>query len=358
MQRRMNVTGSCSSCQMLWLAMSMLVLTALFPAMVRAGNFLDIATRGFVGTDDQVLIGGFIIEESQMTVLIRARGPSLADFNVQGVLANPNVQLFAGQSLIDENDSWQTAGRSGEIPVGLQPTNNLEAAILITLPPGPYTAIVRGINNTTGIGLVEVIKINSTQAVPGAGLFDGVTSQGNSCGPTSSWSGTQCAARLYINPAKTHLIQSPLVDSIFVGSSQKICPSSGSSIVFIGTCGGYVRYLQSCGGLIPLSNGYWEIHSTSIDPDTQQVLGNSDIIGNCSGNTCTGTLNMSFALAGCSTGSVSWTANATGQASLVVGDEEASQSSQLLEGEAPTFVQIDVGPDGERHISYPTVTFE
>ncbi|MBI3250109.1 MAG: hypothetical protein HYZ50_26745 [Deltaproteobacteria bacterium] len=351
MQRRMTVTVSRSSCQRLWLATNMLVLTMLLPAMTRAGDFLDISTRGFVGREDEgkVLIGGFIIEDSQMTVLIRAIGPSLSEFGVPGVLANPTVQLVAGTATIGFNDNWQEASNWPDIPEGLRPTNTSESAILITLPPGAYTAIVRGASNTTGIGLVEVIKINSTQAVPGAGLFEGATSQGNSCGPTSSWSGTQCAARLYINPAKTHLIESPLVDYIFVGSDAKICSSSGASIVFIGTCGNYVRILQSCSGLIPISSGHWELH----DPAPE---GNTDIVGNCSGNTCTGTLTMSIVLAGCSTGLVSWTANATGQASLVVGEEEAGQSSQLLEGEAPGFVQIDVSPNGETQVSYPSVT--
>lgn len=126
------------------------------------GRFLDIATRGLVGTGDNVLIGGFIIEEGPMTVLIRATGPSLTQFGVQGVLADPLLQLFDGnQALITSNDSWQTDANSANIPVGLQPSNSLEAALLVILNPGAYTGVVRGVGDTTGVGLIEVIAINN-----------------------------------------------------------------------------------------------------------------------------------------------------------------------------------------------------
>jgi hypothetical protein len=118
------------------------------------------------------MIGGFIIEgPTPKTVLVRAIGPSLANFNVPGALANPVLQLFSGQTPIAENNDWQvalplcqqsghTCGDAAAIAAtGSAPSHPLEAAILITLPPGPYTAIVSGVGGTTGVGLVEVFEV-------------------------------------------------------------------------------------------------------------------------------------------------------------------------------------------------------
>jgi hypothetical protein len=110
-----------------------------------------------------VMIGGFIIEGSQKTVLIRARGPSLAQFNVPGTLANPTMELYFGQTPIGSNDNWQQAANMSDIQAtGLAPTDPSESAMLTTLAPGGYTAIVRGVNNTTGVGIVEVFEIGAT----------------------------------------------------------------------------------------------------------------------------------------------------------------------------------------------------
>lgn len=128
------------------------------------GQFLDISTRGFVDTGDKVMIGGFIIEDAPMTVLIRAVAPSLAlpPFSVPGTLANPFLQLFSGATQIAFNDNWASDPNAGNIPVGLPPTNSLESALLVTLNPGPYTAIMSGVGGGTGVGLVEVIKIGAS----------------------------------------------------------------------------------------------------------------------------------------------------------------------------------------------------
>ncbi len=106
------------------------------------------------------MIGGLVISgEQPKTVLVRAKGPSLADFGVPGVLNDPLLQLFSGQNLLDSNDSWQAHSNSGQIPTNLRLTNDNEAAILVTLNPGAYTAIVSGAGGTTGIGLVEVFEV-------------------------------------------------------------------------------------------------------------------------------------------------------------------------------------------------------
>jgi hypothetical protein len=137
-----------------------------------ASRLTNISARGRVETGDNVMIGGFIIAgDSPKTLLVRAVGPSLADFGVPGVLSNPVVVLFSGQTPIARNDDWQvadplcqqtghTCGTPADIAAtGLAPSQLAESALLITLAPGPYTAIVRGIGGTTGVGLVEVFEV-------------------------------------------------------------------------------------------------------------------------------------------------------------------------------------------------------
>jgi hypothetical protein len=134
-----------------------------------SGSLLaNISTRGFVQTGDNVMIGGFIVVTQPTRVIIRAIGPSLSQFGVPDALANPQLELHDATSLIARNDDWQTtqifgiitSDQVGEIQNSqLAPTNPAESAIIATLAPGSYTAIVRGVNNTTGNALVEVYSL-------------------------------------------------------------------------------------------------------------------------------------------------------------------------------------------------------
>ena len=127
-----------------------------------SSTFANISTRLNVGTGDNVLIGGFIITGSgEKKVLIRAIGPSLP---LSGTLANPMLHLFRSASdNIVTNDNWQSSFNSRQVLTsGLAPKNSNEAAILRALPPGSYTAIVTGVNDTTGVALVEVYDLDST----------------------------------------------------------------------------------------------------------------------------------------------------------------------------------------------------
>ena len=119
---------------------------------------INIATRGQVQTGDNVMIGGFIIQgNGPQTVVVRARGPSLTAAGVPGALANPVLQLYSGQTVIAANDDWQTAANAATLQAsGFAPSEALESAILITLNPGAYTAIVSGAGGTTGVGIIEV----------------------------------------------------------------------------------------------------------------------------------------------------------------------------------------------------------
>lgn len=122
----------------------------------------NISTRGFVDTGDNVLIGGFIVGPgSSGRVAVRALGPSLNDVGLSGTLADPILELHDNNgSLLRTNDNWLTdAGATELFADGLAPKNASEAAILSPLPPGAYTAIVRGHGSDTGVALVEAYNL-------------------------------------------------------------------------------------------------------------------------------------------------------------------------------------------------------
>jgi len=130
----------------------------------------NISTRSFVQTDDNVMIGGFIVQGTQpKRVIIRAIGPELSQYGVPDPLQDPTLELHDGTgALIGRNDNWQTTIIGGVIThdqvqdiinSGLAPGDPRESAIIADLPAGNYTAIVRGVNNTTGVALVEVYDL-------------------------------------------------------------------------------------------------------------------------------------------------------------------------------------------------------
>jgi plastocyanin len=134
-----------------------------------SGSLLaNISTRGFIQTGANVMIGGFIVVTQPTQVLIRAIGPSLTQFGVSNALPNPRLELHDADSLIAQNDDWQTTQIGGVITSNqvadiqnsqLAPTDAAESAMIVTLQPGNYTAIVQDVNGTTGIGSVEVYRL-------------------------------------------------------------------------------------------------------------------------------------------------------------------------------------------------------
>ena len=118
---------------------------------------LNISTRMEVRTDAQVLIGGFIITGNDPKELVlRAIGPSLGGFGIADPLADPVLELHASDgSLITMNDNWKDTQQAEIEASGFQPQNDLESAIISTLDPGSYTAVVSGKDGGTGVGLVE-----------------------------------------------------------------------------------------------------------------------------------------------------------------------------------------------------------
>jgi hypothetical protein len=131
----------------------------------------NISTRSRVETGDDVMIGGFIVQGTQpKNVIIRAIGRELSQYGIPDFLANPILELHNGNgALIASNDNWQHTIIGGIITQdqvqniqnsGHAPMDPSESAIIANLPPGNYTAIVRGVNNTTGVALVEVYDLH------------------------------------------------------------------------------------------------------------------------------------------------------------------------------------------------------
>jgi arylsulfatase A len=123
-------------------------------------EILNVSTRGFVGTGENVLIGGFIISGGQATLLVRGLGPSLAAAGVRGTLENPTLSVRdANGALVAFSDDWKNGRKTDIEATGLAPTHERESACIVALGGGNYTAAVSGADGGTGVGLVEVYKL-------------------------------------------------------------------------------------------------------------------------------------------------------------------------------------------------------
>jgi sugar lactone lactonase YvrE len=143
-----------------------------------ATQLINLSTRGFVDTGAGVLVAGFVINGTEpKRVLVRGVGPALVQFGVSGALADPQLKLMRGDTLVAQNDNWAspqttaggaTVATAAEISAAatavgafaLSATSK-DAAVLVTLPAGAYSAVVSGANNTTGAGLVEVYEVRT-----------------------------------------------------------------------------------------------------------------------------------------------------------------------------------------------------
>jgi hypothetical protein len=134
-----------------------------------ASKLANLSTRAFVSTGDNIVIAGFLLSDNVTMdrIVVRGIGPSLAPaiFPANAVLADPTLELrdSNGALLIANNDWQDNAVQAAEIAAaGLAPTNQLESAVAATLPPGLYTALLAGLNNGTGIGIVEIYDRGTT----------------------------------------------------------------------------------------------------------------------------------------------------------------------------------------------------
>jgi hypothetical protein len=130
-------------------------------------SLVNASARAYVGTGENVLIPGFVIGGSgTLRVLIRAVGPTLANFNVAGALADPTITLYRDKIVLATNDNWSSAANASAIAstataVGAftLSAGSKDAAVLTTLTPGSYTAVVSGVGATTGTALVELYVV-------------------------------------------------------------------------------------------------------------------------------------------------------------------------------------------------------
>src|SRR5204863_9090572 len=128
---------------------------------VANSKLANISTRGVVSTGTDIMIAGFILggNTGQDNIIARGIGPSLTQFSVPDAVADPTLELRdSNGALIRANNDWQDDPTQATIisAAGLAPTDPLESAIAATLSPGQYTALLAGLNNGTGIGLVEI----------------------------------------------------------------------------------------------------------------------------------------------------------------------------------------------------------
>jgi hypothetical protein len=120
----------------------------------------NISSRGLVQTGTNVMIAGVIVQSGTENVLVRALGPTLANFGITNPLAHPTLELHdANGVVIAANDNWKSTQQALIIATGKAPPDDLESAIVRALGPGNYTAVVSGINNTTGVALLEVYAL-------------------------------------------------------------------------------------------------------------------------------------------------------------------------------------------------------
>lgn len=135
-----------------------------------SSSLVNISTRAFVSTGDQVLIGGTIVGGADpVNIVLRGLGPSMAAAGIAGALLDPTLELYdANANLLEMNDDWGDSPDAAAITAsGLAPTNPKEAALYVTPDmPGAYTVVLRGKNGTTGIGLVEAYRLPSATPAP------------------------------------------------------------------------------------------------------------------------------------------------------------------------------------------------
>jgi hypothetical protein len=218
----------------------------------------NVSTRLPVGTDDNVLIEGFIVQGpsgSIKKIIVRATGPSLAPFGISDPLANPTLEIKnESDATIARNNDWKntqvggliTGDQSAEINASqLAPGHDLESAIIANLAPGNYTAVVRGVGNTTGTGVVDAYDLS----------------------PTSSARLANIATRGLIQPGDKLMIGGFIIQK---GPARAVIRAIGPSLTGFGISNALpdtTLQLRNGNGAIVRENDNWK-----SDPDQKQAL--------------------------------------------------------------------------------------
>jgi hypothetical protein len=219
-----------------------------------ATKSLNISTRVKVLAGDNLLIGGFIVTgTSPVKVIVRAIGPSLGTQGVSGALADPVLELHESNGTIVSNDNWRDTQEQEIIDTTIPPTDDLESAIVQTLPPGSYTAVVSGKNATTGIGLVEAYDLDQ----PGDSRLANISTRG------------------FVDTGDNVMIGGFIVGPADLGDATVLVRAIGPSLTNQGVAGALqdpFLELHDGNGLLVTSNDNWkdtqqaEIEATTIPP--------------------------------------------------------------------------------------------
>src|SRR5262245_48174125 len=228
----------------------------------------DISTRGYVQTGDNVMIGGFTIPGTRPKgIILRAIGPELSKDGIPNTLADPTLELYDSTgALIASNDNWQHTAIGGIIPTdqvrdilnsGLAPGDRNESAINATLPPGNYTAIVRGVNDTTGIALLAGHRASPTYTWTGAldshwenpanWTPTGVPQSGDTAAISSGTSNSPAISEPHIKDVQI-VLGSPVGGSVTLGAASVRFTEAGLTVTGAALGSSPVNAMLSCQG--------------------------------------------------------------------------------------------------------------
>jgi hypothetical protein len=228
-------------------------------------QLLNISGRVFVQTGDNVGIGGFIVKGAGFKrVIARAIGPSLASVGVPNALQDPFLELHDSSGGIRTNDNWRSSQEAEIQQTGLEPSDDRESAIVLTVPAGSYTAIIRGIDDSTGVGLIEIYDLGSpVGSVP-------ENKAGEPAGATFSELGN-LSVRANIGTGDNVLIDGVIVQG---GNPKRVLfRALGPSVPVPGSLQDPTLELHDRNGALLMSNDNWrdapnmaEIEATALAP--------------------------------------------------------------------------------------------
>ena len=215
---------------------------------------VNISTRLSVLAGDNVAIAGFIITGTvPKKVLVRGLGPSLASADVVGFLTDPTLELRAGSTIISSNDDWRSAQEAEIQATTIPPSDDRESAIVATLDPGAYTAILAGQSGGTGVGLVEIYDLDQQAQSKLANI----------------------STRGFVNSGDNVMIGGFIIGGISGGSSKMVVRAIGPSLTALGVAGALQDpslEIHDSDGAVIASNDNWqdtqasEIEAAGLSP--------------------------------------------------------------------------------------------
>ena len=209
---------------------------------------LNISTRLNVLAGDNVAIAGFIVTgTSPKKVLVRGIGPSLASADVVGFLTDPTLELHAGSTIIFSNDDWRSVQEAEIQATTIPPSDDLESAIVATLDPGAYTAILAGRTGGTGVGLVEIYDLDQQAQSKLANI----------------------STRGLVNSGDNVMIGGFIIGGISGGSSKMVVRAIGPSLTALGVAGALqdpsLEIHDSDGAVIASNDNWQDVQASEIE---------------------------------------------------------------------------------------------